>query len=413
MRRGSLAVVVAWLVVAAPVSAQLFRRPVACDSCIGGWYYFDETAGGGTSDWNCGSSSYDGHRGADFSLIGGNGAIDAGHDVVAAADGVVRSTIDGFYDRCRSCPASGADPSCGLGFGGGFGNHVVVDHGSYTAVYAHMRTGSVRVAPGDRVTCGQVVGQIGSSGCSTGGHVHFETRPLAGGYLTAFDPYSGACSPRATSLWVSQGAHRSMPAPTCDGPLPPTCPGGWYDIWTCEGGARRRCIDGVTMVEECSPGSCESRAVGTDDVCDSDGDSYATDEADCDDRDASTHPGGTDTCGDGRDQDCSGGDEPCPESDAGQEIDAAASDGGPDHDAARPDGAVGADGAVPTRDAARADAAGDGGSGGRGSLSSNCGCGVPARRRDAHGALLVLATSAIARRRRRSAVRSGTSERFR
>lgn len=392
-------------VIASPTSAQQFSRPVACSSCIANWYYFDETSGGGTSDWNCGTSSYDGHRGSDFSLSGGNGAIDAGNDVVAAADGVVRSSIDGFYDHCTSCPASGADTRCGLGFGGGFGNHVVVDHGSYTVVYAHMRTGSVRVGPGDRVTCGQVVGQIGSSGCTTGAHLHFEPRPLAGGYLTAFDPFAGGCSPIASSLWVDQGSYRGMPGPTCGGPVPPTCPSGWYDIWTCEGGTRRRCIAGETMVDDCSPGSCESRPVGTDDVCDADGDSYATDEGDCDDHDASTHPGGTDTCGDGRDQDCSGGDATCPGTDAGPGVDAgSAIDAGSGSDAAGVDGGPRVDGAVPGRDGGGRDGSIDVDAGsGRASLMSGCGCTVRGNGRAPHAvALGLVAMVCVLGRRRRS-----------
>jgi MYXO-CTERM domain-containing protein len=399
-----LALALAILALPIAASAQRFRRPVACDACIANWYYFDETAGGGTSDWNCGTSSYDGHRGSDFSLSGGNGAIAAGNDVVAVADGVVRSTIDGFFDHCTSCPASGADPSCGLGFGGGFGNHVLVDHGGYTVVYAHMRTGSVRVAPGDRVTCGQVVGQIGSSGCTTGAHLHVEPRPLAGGYLTAFDPFAGGCSPLGASLWVDQDSYRGMPAPTCDGPLPPTCPAGWYDVWTCEGGTRRRCIGGETMVEECSPGSCESRAIGTDDVCDADGDSFATDEGDCDDHDARAHPGGSETCGDAIDQDCSGGDEACPGVDAAASADASATDGGPRDDAGGRDAAATSDAGAARHDGGSVDASGDAEPGGRAALTSGCGCGVASTR--APFPLALLLVSVLVRTRRRGTFRS-------
>ena len=311
-----VAMLIALLFSSSLASAQVFRRPVACDACIAGWYYFDNNgAAAGDEDWNCGTSSYDGHRGSDFSLAGGNGAIDGGWDVVAAADGVVESATDGFYDRCTSCPADGASTTCGLGFGFGFGNHVVVNHGSYKVVYAHMRNGSVRVRAGDTVRCGDPIGEIGSSGCTTGAHLHFETRPRGGGYLTAFDPFSGGCSPGA-SLWSSQGPYRGMPAPTCDGsPPPPTCPSGWYDIWTCNGGERRRCISGVTMTDSCSPGTCESRPVGTDDVCDADADGYATDEGDCNDHAANVRPGGTEVCGNGVDEDCAGGDQACPDGD--------------------------------------------------------------------------------------------------
>jgi|GEM_PF-2488584 len=295
--------------------AQRFRRPTACDSCIANWFYFDTNgAAAGDIDWNCGSSSYDGHRGSDFSLSGGNGAIDGGWGVVAAADGVVEAATDGFYDRCTSCPASGASTTCGLGFGFGFGNHVVVNHGSYKVIYAHMRSGSLRVRAGDTVRCGDPIGEIGSSGCTTGAHLHFEVRPLGGASGTAFDPFRGGCT-ASESRWVDQGAYRSMPAPTCDGPAPPTCPSGWYDLWTCNGSERRRCIDGVTMTESCAPGSCEGRAVGTNDVCDADGDGYATDEGDCDDHAAAVHPGASEICGNATDEDCSGGAAACADAD--------------------------------------------------------------------------------------------------
>lgn len=209
-------VVVASIALSGPssVRAQTFRRPVACTSCIGNWYYFDENPTAGmTGDWNCLTSTYDGHRGSDFSLIGGNAAIANGNDVVAAADGTVVSAMDGFYDQCTACSGT----NCGSSFGFGYGNHVVINHGNYRVVYAHMRNGSIRVAAGDTVICGQPIGQIGSSGCTTGAHLHFETRPLGGASTAAFDPFAGGCSPTRPSLWVNQGPHRGMPGAGCSG----------------------------------------------------------------------------------------------------------------------------------------------------------------------------------------------------
>ncbi|MCA9608181.1 MAG: peptidoglycan DD-metalloendopeptidase family protein, partial [Myxococcales bacterium] len=318
MRTAPLAALL--VLVASPAAAQTFRRPVACDTCIANWYYFDNAASG-LQDWNCGTSTYDGHRGSDFSLAGGNGAIASGWDVVAVAAGTVVSSEDGHYDHCSTCDAS-VDSRCGSGYGFGYGNHVVINHGSYRTIYAHMRTGSVRVGPGDTVTCGQVIGQIGSSGCTTGAHLHVETRPLGGAYTTAFDPFQGSCSPTSPSLWTSQGAYRGMPAPTCDGmPPPPMCPAGTYPIWTCNAARtqRRRCIDGVDTTEDC-PYGCQSMPVGTDDTCapapDMDGDGSRADE-DCDDGDPGRYPGNMEVCGDGVDQDCDGSDLACPGMDAG------------------------------------------------------------------------------------------------
>ena len=40
--------------------------------------------------------------------------------------------------------------------------------------YAHFSANTITVRAGDKVQQGQVIGQVGSSGCSTGPHLHFE-----------------------------------------------------------------------------------------------------------------------------------------------------------------------------------------------------------------------------------------------
>ncbi|MFM8304558.1 MAG: M23 family metallopeptidase [Actinomycetota bacterium] len=58
---------------------------------------------------------------------------------------------------------------------GGYGKAVVLDHGSSLAtVYGHLL--SLIVAPGQRVAAGEVIGYVGSTGLSTGPHLHFEVR---------------------------------------------------------------------------------------------------------------------------------------------------------------------------------------------------------------------------------------------
>ena len=58
---------------------------------------------------------------------------------------------------------------------GGYGNYVVVDHGNgYQTLYAHMKNGSIAVSLGQRVGQGQLLGTMGSTGRSTGIHLHFE-----------------------------------------------------------------------------------------------------------------------------------------------------------------------------------------------------------------------------------------------
>ncbi len=69
-----------------------------------------------------------------------------------------------------------SSPFQGSYYGGsGYGNYVVVDHGGgVTTLYAHMST--VKVSEGQMVSQGTVLGITGSTGASTGPHLHYEVR---------------------------------------------------------------------------------------------------------------------------------------------------------------------------------------------------------------------------------------------
>ncbi len=116
------------------------------------------------------SSDY-GYRGSEF-----HPAIDiAGGDdtvyIIASKSGTVVKTAKGFTDnsRNRNKVPSGTMES--------YGNYVIIQHGdgSYT-LYAHLYPGSVKVSEGETVSQGQVIGRMGSTGNSTGQHLHFEIR---------------------------------------------------------------------------------------------------------------------------------------------------------------------------------------------------------------------------------------------
>lgn len=150
---------------------------------------------------------YDEHHGTDLLLRGGFDTMDAGSvEVVAAWHGVVVEAVDGNYDRCR---AHLGEVSCD-----GHpkrSNKVVIEHpDGVFSKYLHLMKGSVAVAVGDRVSCGDPIGRIGSSGNSSLPHLHFEVE-VDGRW---FDPYAGPWS-QPESMWQDQGSESGLPGPGC------------------------------------------------------------------------------------------------------------------------------------------------------------------------------------------------------
>jgi murein DD-endopeptidase MepM/ murein hydrolase activator NlpD len=129
--------------------------------------------------------NYDGHRGADICIptmreMDNNTAI-----ARAAAPGVVEFIREDQFDRNTSCT--------------GTWNVVTVRHANgFLSYYGHLKKNSVVVNVGDNVVAGQKLGIVGSSGCSTQAHLHFEVHDCDDNWLESFDsmwtsppPYEG------------------------------------------------------------------------------------------------------------------------------------------------------------------------------------------------------------------------------
>lgn len=152
--------------------------------------FVDQEQGPGIKDYNCGSTTYDGHAGTDLALQS-FAEMDRGVAVIASQAGVVATVDDGHFDRSTQL------------IGGGFGNHVVLEHeDAYSTTYAHMKRGSILVSPGETVEQGQPLGLVGSSGYSNGPHLHIEFSRDG----SIFDPYAGPCNAN-DSLWEDQEAY--------------------------------------------------------------------------------------------------------------------------------------------------------------------------------------------------------------
>jgi murein DD-endopeptidase MepM/ murein hydrolase activator NlpD len=91
----------------------------------------------------------------------GTAAMHAGVDIPGPVGTPIYATADGVVGRS--------------GWVGGYGNLVELDHGKGLQTrYGHLS--KISVAPGTRVTRGQVIGMMGSTGRSTGSHLHYEVR---------------------------------------------------------------------------------------------------------------------------------------------------------------------------------------------------------------------------------------------
>jgi murein DD-endopeptidase MepM/ murein hydrolase activator NlpD len=125
---------------AAPVSADGWVKPVAGATVSQGFGCTNVSI----EPYNASCPSRHFHSGVDL-------AVAAGTPIRAAASGVVRVVVSTT----------------------GFGLHVIIDHGNgLQSLYGHMSV--ISVEDGAAVSAGDVIGEAGSTGNSTGPHLHFE-----------------------------------------------------------------------------------------------------------------------------------------------------------------------------------------------------------------------------------------------
>ncbi|MEM0231183.1 MAG: M23 family metallopeptidase [Candidatus Woesearchaeota archaeon] len=108
----------------------------------------------------------DSHPGVDF-------GHPEGTPIYAVEEGIVEDVSYDCKSRCEGL--IGEDkwgPSCYCG--SGYGNYVKIKHSNFETVYAHLK--EIFVKEGDSVSKGQQIGTEGSTGKSTGPHLHFELR---------------------------------------------------------------------------------------------------------------------------------------------------------------------------------------------------------------------------------------------
>ncbi|WP_178991219.1 peptidoglycan DD-metalloendopeptidase family protein [Winogradskyella schleiferi] len=147
-------------------------------------------------DYNGGTKTYDtsdyNHQGLDiftwpftWHLMETDGV-----EIVAAAPGQIIAKGDGNFDK--SCNFNTTTPW----------NAVYVQHNDGSvAWYGHMKNGSTTTKNvGDMVTAGEYLGIVGSSGISTGPHLHFEVY-TDNSYTQLVDPYQGAHNSMNNDTW--------------------------------------------------------------------------------------------------------------------------------------------------------------------------------------------------------------------
>lgn len=210
-------------ITAASAEENRFSWPISCIpgiDCAGLHFRigYPDVDGTGLS-FACGKPGYIGHQGTDIVVS----SVEQNVHALAAADGVVRWTKDGLFDHCpndieHDCDEQekselqvGSGKGATLGFNAG--NFVVVEHvldnTRYLTLYAHLRKGSLKVAPGQKIVRGQHLGDVASSGNAQIPHLHFGVYKAEGTMYRPVDPWKGACNASSEGLWTSAVPYRT------------------------------------------------------------------------------------------------------------------------------------------------------------------------------------------------------------
>ncbi|MEP7232473.1 MAG: M23 family metallopeptidase [Ginsengibacter sp.] len=159
--------------------------------------YVDENNSTAVLDYNCGTRTYDGHKGTDiftWPFPWQKMALNA-VQIIAAAPGIIIGKSDGFVDT-----------SCAVCISCNWNAVYVMQADGSVAWYGHMKLNSqTPKSVGQTVALGEYLGILGSSGNSTGPHLHFEVY-TNNTYTQLVDPWAGTCNALngATSWWASQ-----------------------------------------------------------------------------------------------------------------------------------------------------------------------------------------------------------------
>ncbi len=132
--------------------------------------------------------------GARLDPFNGEGAFHTGIDIATSKGDAVRAPADGTVIKA--------------GMGNGYGREVVVDHGhGVETLYAHLS--GFAVIAGQDVRRGDILGYVGSSGHSTGPHLHYEVRI----HDTPVNPSKYLHAAPARQLASTPSAPSALPTP--------------------------------------------------------------------------------------------------------------------------------------------------------------------------------------------------------